>query len=99
MRKVSAKLSFANVMSVVAVFIALGGASYAAVNIPNNSVGSADIKKNAVKASEIANNAVRTGEVKNHSLTCADLAPEACVAGLKNVTVRSHTEPLPLNTC
>ena len=33
------RASFANVMSCLALFVALGGASYAAVSLPNNSVG------------------------------------------------------------
>ena len=41
-------LSFANVMSMIAVAIALGGTSYAALKLPKNSVGSNQIKKNAV---------------------------------------------------
>ena len=35
-------------ISMIALFVALGGASYAAVKIPKNSVGAAQIKKNAV---------------------------------------------------
>ena len=36
-------LSFANVISVIALFVALGGASYAAVTLPKNSVGAKQI--------------------------------------------------------
>ena len=32
------------VISLIALFVALGGASYAAVSIPNNSVGNAQLK-------------------------------------------------------
>ena len=43
-----ARLTYANLMSSVAVFIALGGVSYAALRIPNNSVGTKQIKNRAV---------------------------------------------------
>jgi hypothetical protein len=36
-------LSYANVMATVAVFIALGGSSYAAVNLKKNSVRATNI--------------------------------------------------------
>ena len=44
------KLSFANVMSMVAVMIALGGTSYAAIKLPANSVGSTQLKTSSAQA-------------------------------------------------
>jgi hypothetical protein len=41
-------------LSVVALFFALGGASYAAITIPNNSVGTRQIRNNAVTYQKIA---------------------------------------------
>ena len=41
-------LTYANVMATAAVFLALGGVSYAAVVIPKNSVGNRQLKANAV---------------------------------------------------
>lgn len=41
-------------ISVVALFFALGGASYAAITIPNNSVGNKQIRNNAVTYQKIA---------------------------------------------
>ena len=49
------KLTYANVMATIAVFIALGGASYAALKLPKNSVGAKQIKDNAVNGSKVAN--------------------------------------------
>jgi len=87
MSKLRGRLSFANVMSVIAVFIALGGTSYAVSKLPKNSVGSKQLKKNAVKAVEIAKNAVGNSEIKRNavttdkvsdrSLTSSKLAPGA----------------------
>ena len=67
------KLSFANVMSMIAVMIALGGTSYAA-GLARNSVGSTQIKTGAVKNSDLGSSAVTSGKVKNGSLQAADFA-------------------------
>jgi hypothetical protein len=67
------RLTFANVMSTIAVFCALGGGAYAAVALPKNSVGSKQIKKNAVTNAKIGNNAVTGAKVKNGSLTGSDI--------------------------
>ena len=55
-------LTYANVMATAAVFLALGGVSYAAVVIPKNSVGNPQLKANAVT----------TGKIKNGTLLAAD---------------------------
>ena len=46
------------VISCVALFMSLGGVGYAAISIPNNSVGAAQLKSNAVTNSKINNGAV-----------------------------------------
>ncbi len=53
MRYVRGKLTYANVVATVAVFIALGGAGYAAVKLPKNSVGTRQIKNHAVTGAKI----------------------------------------------
>ncbi len=45
-------------ISLIALFLSLGGVGYAATQIPNGSVGSAQLRSNAVTNSKIANNAV-----------------------------------------
>jgi hypothetical protein len=80
MRGVQRHMSFANVMSVLAVFIALGGVGYAA-SLGKNTVRSKQIAKNAVKTSEIAKNAVRSHEVLDASLGAEDFKPGALPAG------------------
>ncbi len=62
LRRVRSRLSYANVVATLALFIALGGVSYAAVVLPANSVGTKQIKANAVTGAK----------VKNKSLTAAD---------------------------
>ncbi len=45
-------------ISSLALFIALGGASYAAVSLPSNSVGNAQIRNDAVSYKKIRPNSV-----------------------------------------
>jgi hypothetical protein len=58
MKRISANLTYANVMATIAVFIALGGASYAAIKVPKNSVGGSQIKDEAVTAAKIQEGAI-----------------------------------------
>lgn len=48
LKRISEKLSYANIVATLALFIALGGASYAAVTLPANSVGAKQLQPNAV---------------------------------------------------
>ena len=57
------RLSYANVVSSLALFIAIGGTSYAAATLPHNSVGSAQIRTGAVGSSEIKKGAVHLSDI------------------------------------
>ena len=59
-------------ISILALIVALGGVSYAAVQLPKNSVGAKQLKKKAVTASKIKRNSITTVKVKNRSLLAAD---------------------------
>lgn len=61
------RVRYANVMSTIAVFVALGGTSYAVASLPPNSVGNKQLRSNAVTASK----------VRNGSIGRADLTPSA----------------------
>jgi hypothetical protein len=57
------RLSFANVVSCIALFVALGGVGYAATQLPKNSVGTQQLKRGAVTGAK----------VRDGSLGAADL--------------------------
>ena len=73
----------AMVVACVALVVALGGTSVAAVSqlVPRNSVGPRQIQFGAVTGPKIRNNAVTSVKVANRSLLRADFAPGQLPAG------------------
>jgi hypothetical protein len=73
----------AMVVACLALLVALGGTSVAAVNqlVPRNSVGPNQIQFGAVTGPKIRNNAVTSAKVRNRSLLRADFAPGQLPAG------------------
>src|SRR5215207_10905879 len=67
------RLSFANLMSVIAVFIALGGSSYAISKLPKNSVGKKQLKANAVTTAKIKKFAVTKAKIKDGAVDGAKI--------------------------
>ncbi len=90
------RLTFANVMSVIAVFIALGGASYAAIKLPKNSVGTKQLKGGAVTLKKIKKNAVNSAKVRNHSLRAADFKAGQLPQGPQGPPGQNLTATTPL---
>jgi hypothetical protein len=85
------KLTYANVTSTIALFIALGGATaYAATKLPDRSVGefqlrpgavtAEKIRKNAVSAPKIKAEAVKQGKIAGGSITAAKLTEGSIAA-------------------
>jgi hypothetical protein len=69
MRKnLRSKLTFANVVSVIALFIALGGSAYAVTQLPKNSVGSKQLKNNAVTSSKVKAGSLLESDFKSGQL-------------------------------
>ncbi len=64
----------ATVISIIALFVSLGGTGYAAIKLPANSVNSKQIKNKSIKSADLAKNAVTGDKVKDGSLSGADLA-------------------------
>jgi hypothetical protein len=60
--RIRSKLSYANVMATVAVFIALGGVSYAATQLPKNSVGAKQLKKDAVTGAKVKDGSLKKAD-------------------------------------
>ena len=81
--KLRARLTYANVMATVAVFIALGGTSY---GIATGSIDSREIKNDTVRSKDIRNNQVRSKDVRNFSLLSRDFAPGQLPAGPRGAT-------------
>lgn len=71
---IRARLTFANVMASAAVFIALGGASYAAVSLPKNSVGSKQLRAHSIRQGDLASRSVGTRQLRRRSVTAPKLA-------------------------
>ena len=69
--RVTRHLSYSNVMATLGVFIALGGASYAAVALPANSVGTKTLKKSAVTSAKVKDGSLRRGDFASGTLQAA----------------------------
>lgn len=67
--RVGSRLTYANVTATLALFIALGGVSWAATKLPRNSVGSKQIKRSAVASSEVKNGSLTGADLKRGTLT------------------------------
>jgi hypothetical protein len=81
LNRITRRLSYSNVIASLALFVALGGASYAAVALPANSVGTKQVKKSAVTASKLKRNAVNSAKVKDGSLQRGDFASGTLLQG------------------
>ena len=85
MKRLRKRLTYANVMSSIAVFLVLGGgAAFAAGKLAKNSVGTKQLKNNAVTTKKIKNNAVTGAKVKESSLGEVPSATNAGNAGNAN---------------
>ncbi len=80
MKQIRKRLTYANVMSSIAVFLVIGGATAFAA-LGKNTVGSKQLKKNAVVTKKIKNNAVTTPKIKNGAVTAPKLAAGAVGGG------------------
>lgn len=94
------RITYANVTSTLALFFAMGGASYAAANLPPDSVGTAQLQPHSVGATQLKNQSVGTVQLqprsvgtvqlKNQSVGTAELQPRSVgTAQLKNNSVGS----------
>ena len=82
------RLTYANVMATVAVFVALGGSSYAALSLPKKSVGTKQLKRNAVTSSKVRNGAITGVDVNESSF--GQVPSAATAANATNATNAGH---------
>jgi hypothetical protein len=75
LKTVGKLMTFANVISLTALFVALGGTSYAVTRLDKNSVKSKHIVNGQVKKKDLGASAVDSARVKNLSLLGEDVAP------------------------
>lgn len=78
MKQIRKRLTYANVMSTIAVFLVVGGASaLAASQLAKNSVGTKQLKNNAVTSAKIKKEAVSGAKLKNGAVTSGKLGSGA----------------------
>ena len=107
MKLIRKRLTYANVMSSIAVFLILGGATAFAAKkigsneIKGNSITTGKIKKNAVTASKIKKNSIVTAKIKNLAVTNGKLADGAVnfakIAPGTDVIASVTGGPVPVN--
>jgi hypothetical protein len=68
--KLRSRLTYANAVASIALFIALGGTSYA---IATGSIGTREIKNNSVTGRDVRNSSLTGADVRNSRLTGADI--------------------------
>lgn len=77
MRLLRKQVTVANVLSALALFLALSGAAYAAkTTLAKNSVKTKNIANGAVTTAKLRNGAVTNGKLRNGAVTGLKIAPE-----------------------
>jgi len=76
MKPLRDKLSYANVMSTIAVFVAFGGSSYAVVSISGS-----QIKNRSIPAKKLKRNSLGSGQIKERKLGSVPRAANAARVG------------------
>src|SRR6201986_1780497 len=80
MKRFRPRLTYANVIASLALFVALGGSAVAA-GLAKNSVGPNQLKKGAVTAGKIRKQAVTSGKIAPKAVTAGKLGPNAVLPG------------------
>ena len=79
----------AMVVAFIALFVAIGGSSYAVTRLPAKSVGAKQIRTGAVRTVHIAQNAVTGAKIKNASITGADIKMSS-LGGVPSAAAATH---------
>jgi hypothetical protein len=78
LKRIRSRITYGNVVATLALFVALGGTSYAVTKI-----GSKEIRNNSVRSKDIRNNDVRSRDIRNHSLLAKDFKGGQLPSGLR----------------
>ena len=70
-------LNYANVTATLAIFLALGGASYAAVSLPRDSVGTPQLRESSVTRGKLAKGSVDTRQLRDDAVDASKVGPGA----------------------
>lgn len=62
--RLRARLTYANVIATLALFIALGGSSYAALKLPKNSIGPEQLKADSITSAKVKAGSLRANDFK-----------------------------------
>jgi hypothetical protein len=77
LRRLLSHITYGNVVASAALFIALGGVSYAAIKLPKNSVGAKQIKANSITSAKVKNRSLGTSDFGRGALAAVKGAPGA----------------------
>lgn len=77
MKQLRQRLTYANVVSTLALILVVGGATAIAARVPKHSVGPHQLKSNAVTTPKIKANAVTTRKIKKNAITAIKIKDKA----------------------
>lgn len=83
----------AMLVALVALFVALGGTSYAAIKLPGNSVGSKQLKNGAVTNKKIGKGAVTASKINTSGLTVPNATNATNATNAGNATTLQGDAP------
>ena len=70
LKRAASQLTYANVMATIAVFIALGGTSYA---VTTGSIDSREIQNNSIRSGDVLEGTVRSSDIRDHTILSRDV--------------------------
>jgi len=86
LKQIRPRLTYANVMSTIGIFLVLaGGTAFAAAQLGKNSVGAKQLKKNAVTTAKLKKNAVTQAKIKKGAVTGGKIADGSIGAAKLNL--------------
>ena len=81
--RLRSRLTYANIVASIALFVALGGTSYA---LATGSIGSREIKNNAVRGKDVRDGTIGSRDVKDGDLLAKDFKSGQLPAGERGLT-------------